>query len=219
MGSIRSFLRALTLRRVLVYLLGVLLLACGITLNTKTNLGVAPILSVAYNLSLLLGVPFSTMSFFYYCFLILFQLLLLGKGFAPVQWLQLGVSFLVSAFIGLFGRLLPEAGPAPARAVFLLLAILLTGAGIVLTVGADLIPNPGDGAAAAIARRSGWSLGLSKNVLDISSFAVALALGLVFRGRILGVGIGTVAAMLLTGRAVAVLQKPLLRLFSLSLPR
>lgn len=94
----------------------------------------------------------------------------------------------------------------------LLLAILLTGTGIVLTVGARFVPDPGDGMASAIARRTGKSLSLSKNILDIPSFLSAAALDLVFRGELMGVGIGTAVTMLLTGRAVALLQKPLLRL-------
>ena len=215
MERIRDFLRAFTPRRRAVYVIGVLLLACGITLNTRTDLGVAPILSVAYNLSLLLGIPFSLMSFFYYCFLILVQLALLGRRFAPVQWLQLAASFLTSFFIGLFSRLIPPAQGLPLRIGFLLLAILLTGAGIVLSVGAKFVPNPGDGTANAIALRTGRSLGLSKNILDIASFLLALLLGLLFRGKILGVGVGTVVTMLLTGRVVALLQKPLLRLAKL----
>ena len=215
MEAIRRFLRAFTPRRRLIYLLGVVILACGITMNTKTGLGVAPILSVAYNLSELTGIPFSTMSFFYYCFLILLQLLLLGREFEQIQWLQLAASFLTSAFIGVFSRLLPEARSLPGRAVLLLIAILLTGTGIILTVGARFVPNPGDGMANAIARRTGRSLGFSKNLLDIGSFLLAVVLGLVFRGRLVGVGVGTVVTMLLTGRVVALLQKPLLRLTGL----
>ena len=211
-----EFLRAFTPRRRVVYLLGTLLLGCGIAMNTKTQLGIAPILSVAWNLSELLGVPFSVMSFFYYCFLILLQYLLLGREFEQVQWLQLLASFFTSFFIGVFGRILPTAVTPLGRGAMLLGAILLTGTGIILTVGARFVPNPGDGMAAAIARRTGKSLGLSKNILDISSFLAAAALGFLFRGRLMGVGVGTVVTMLLTGRAVALLQKPLLRLAGLS---
>ncbi len=215
MEHIRAFLRAFTPRRRAVYLVGVVLLACGIALNTKTDLGVAPILSVAFVLSELSGVPFSIMSFLYYCFLILVQLLLLGRRFEQIQWLQLAASFLTSFFIGVFSRLIPAAGSLPLRIGFLLLAILLTGTGIILSVGARFVPNPGDGMANAIALRSGKSLGFSKNLLDIASFLIALSLGLLFRGRLLGVGAGTVVTMLLTGRAVALLQKPVLRLAGL----
>ena len=215
MEHIRAFLRSFTPRRRVVYLVGVILLACGIALNTKTDLGVAPILSVAFVLSELSGIPFSLMSFFYYCFLILLQLILLGRRFEQLQWLQLAASFLTSFFIGVFSRLIPAAGSLPLRIAFLLLAILLTGTGIILSVGAKFVPNPGDGMANAIALRTGKNLGFSKNLLDILSFLVALSLGLLFRGRLLGVGAGTVVTMLLTGRAVALLQKPVLRLAGL----
>ena len=212
MERTKEFLRAFTPRRRVVYLLGTLLLGCGIAMNTKTQLGIAPILSVAWNLSELIGIPFSLMSFFYYCFLILLQWLLLGRAFEPIQALQLVASFLTSFFIGIFGRFLPQAVSPVGRGAMLLGAIVLTGCGIILSVGARFVPNPGDGMASAIARRTGKSLGLSKNILDISSFLLAAALGFVFRGRLMGVGVGTVVTMLLTGRVVALLQKPLLRL-------
>ena len=215
MEHFRAFLRSFTPRRRVVYLIGVVLLACGVALNTKTDLGVAPILSVAFVLSELSGIPFSLMSFFYYCFLILLQLILLGRRFEQLQWLQLAASFLTSSFIGIFSRLIPTAGSLPLRIAFLLLAILLTGTGIILSVGAKFVPNPGDGMANAIALRTGKSLGFSKNLLDILSFLVALSLGLLFRGRLLGVGAGTVVTMLLTGRAVALLQRPVLHLAGL----
>ena len=215
MKKIRAFLHSFTPRRRVIYLLGTLILGCGIAMNTKTQLGIAPILSVAWNLSELIGIPFSLMSFFYYCFLILLQLLLLGREFEQVQWLQLLASFFTSFFIGLFGRVLPPAVSPAGKGAMLLGAILLTGTGIILTVGARFVPNPGDGMAAAIARRTGKSLGLSKNILDISSFLLAAALGFLFRGRLMGVGAGTVVTMLLTGRVVALLQKPLMHLSGL----
>ena len=215
MDRLRAFFRDFTPRRGVIFLVGLIILSCGLTMNTKTRLGVSPVLSVAWNLSQLLGISFSLMTFFYYCFLILLQLLLLRREFLPIQWLQLLVSFLTSFFIGIFDRFLPAAVTPVGRGAMLLLAIFLTGAGVVLTVGARFVPNPADGLVQAIARRTGKSLGLSKNLLDITSFVIAAILGLIFRGSLLGVGIGTVVTMLLTGRAVAWLQKPLLRLAGL----
>jgi len=216
MESIIKFLRAFTPRRRAAYLAGLCFLACGITMNTKTGLGVSPVISVAYNIAVLLGISFSVMTFIYYAFLILVQFLLLWNSFDHIQWLQIVTSFLTSALIGLFDRVLPGAQGAPARAGCLLLAIVLTGIGIILTVGAEFVPNPADGAARAIALRTGRSLGFSKNLLDLVSILLALALGFLFRGQILGVGIGTVVTMLLTGRAVALLQKPVLTLAGLT---
>ena len=40
--------------RVLFYAIGLLVLALGLTLNTKTGLGVSPIISVAYSVATIL---------------------------------------------------------------------------------------------------------------------------------------------------------------------
>ena len=215
MTKIRQFLSAFTPHRRLTYFIGILFLACGLTMNTKTQLGVSPVLSVAYNLAELLHISFGVMSFIYYVFLILVQLLLLRSEFDQIQWLQLLASFLTSAFISIYDYILPTAQTLPVRICMLVLAIVLTGIGIILTVGSKFVPNPADGTANAISTLSGWSLGFSKNVLDLVSILVALTLGLVFRHQILGVGIGTVITMVLTGRVVALLQKPVLKLAGL----
>ncbi len=198
-----------------MYLVGLVILACGLTLNKKTNLGISPILSVANAIAELTGISFSVMTFLYYCFLILLQFLMDREGFEQIQWLQLVVSFLTSAFIELYDRFLPQATVLWTQIPMLLLAILLTGIGVILTVGARFVPNPADGTVNSIAKKTKLSLGLSKNVLDVVSIAVALALGLIFRGQVIGIGLGTVIAMLLTGRVIALLQKPLLRLTKL----
>ena len=215
MKEIQDFLGAFTPRRRWAYLAGLGFLACGITMNTKTGLGVSPVISVPYCIAELLGIDFSVMTFVYYVFLILVQLLLLGRRFHHIQWLQLLTSFLTSALIGVFDRVLPAAEAIPLRGAELLLAIVLTGIGVILTVGAEFVPNPADGTAQAISLRTGKSLGLSKNLLDLISIVISLALGLLLRRQIIGVGIGTVVTMLLTGRAVALLQKPVLRIAGL----
>lgn len=212
MSKIKQFLSDFTPHRRLTYFIGILFLACGITMNTKTQLGVSPVISVAYNLADLLHVSFGVMTFVYYVFLILVQVLLLRKDFLQIQWLQLVASFLTSAFISLFDQILPTGSTIPVRIGLLALAIVLTGIGIILTVGSEFVPNPADGTASAVATRAGWSLGTGKNVVDLVSIVIALALGLIFSGRILGVGVGTIITMILTGRVVALLQKPVLKL-------
>ncbi|MBQ9700194.1 MAG: hypothetical protein IJV71_06180 [Lachnospiraceae bacterium] len=43
-----------TIFRTIIYIVGMLVLALGITLNTRTNLGVSPLISVAFCVSNLL---------------------------------------------------------------------------------------------------------------------------------------------------------------------
>ena len=49
--------------RWIFYILGMVVLAAGITLNTKTGLGVSPIISVAYCVSQIFELNFGDMTF------------------------------------------------------------------------------------------------------------------------------------------------------------
>ena len=67
----------------------------------------------------------------------------------------------------------------------------------------ELAPNPMDGLVSSLSQATGRSLGLCKNLLDVTCVGVTAALGLLLGGQVLGVGVGTLASMLLTGRVIA----------------
>ncbi len=195
------------IRRLLVYLLGIAVLAFGIALNTKTAMGVAPVISVAYCFTAMTGIGLGVTSFLWYLVLILLQALLLGRNFRPRQLLQIGVSFLTSWFIGIFDVILPTAQNLAGRLLLLALAIVITALGIILTVGMRLVPNPADALADVLGQKLKRGLGLGKNVLDLSCIALSVCLGYLALGHLTGIGIGTILTMLLTGRVVALLNR------------
>ena len=86
--------------------------------------------------------------------------------------------------------------------LLLLAAILFTGAGAAITVNMRLVPNPGDGIVAAVAEKIGRDQGFAKNLFDVGCVAVTCVLGLLASGGIVGIGIGTVAAMIGVGRSI-----------------
>ncbi|MBP1745222.1 MAG: hypothetical protein H6Q58_2200, partial [Firmicutes bacterium] len=49
----------------------------------------------------------------------------------------------------------------------------------------------------------GKGLGLGKNVLDVSCVLITVAIGLIFAGKVTGIGLGTLAAVLGVGRSAA----------------
>lgn len=193
-------------KRVLTYCIGILILACGITLNTKTRLGVSPVISVAYNIAQILHTPLGATTFVYYAFLIFLQFLLLPKDFSILQCGQIICAFLTSAFIQLFDLILPSPDGMPFRLLLLFVAIFLTGLGASITVGMKLVPNPADALANIIGKKIGRDLGLGKNILDAVCILLAVILGLVFSGSLLGIGIGTAVSVLFTGRVMALVQ-------------
>lgn len=60
--------------RFLVYTIGMFVLALGLTLNTLTNLGVSPIISVPYSISQITGLNLSNITFVVYAIFVVVQL-------------------------------------------------------------------------------------------------------------------------------------------------
>lgn len=199
-------------RRLLVYLIGIIILALGITLNTKTQLGISPIISVPYNISVISEIPLGVMTFIYYCFLILLQFLLLRSEFEPYQILQVAASLFTSVFIQIFDNVLPVPDSLAARIVLVFAAIIITALGASITVGMHYVPNPADGLADVVGQKLKKDLGFGKNTIDLISIAVALLIGFIFTGGLLGIGIGTILTMIFTGRFIALFRKPVGRL-------
>ncbi|MDO4557299.1 MAG: DUF6198 family protein [Lachnospiraceae bacterium] len=214
MNTQKRFLKKIISVRTFIYIIGIIILAFGITLNTKTQLGVSPIISIPYNISTICKIPLGVTTFLCYTVMVFLQWILLGKKFKPHQFLQILMSLITSAFIQLFDTLIPIANDLTLRYLLLLAAIIFTGIGAALTVGMKIIPNPADGLASVIGMKLGKDFGFGKNVFDLSSIFISLCLGLLFAGQILGIGIGTICAMIFTGRVIALMQKPTNLLFT-----
>ncbi len=199
--------------RILIYLVGIIILSFGITLNTKTGLGVSPIISIPFNISTLMEINLGTMTFIFYSLLVLLQILLLGRNFKIYQLLQLVMSLITSLFIDFFDQILPQAQNLPLKILLLAAAIIFTGLGASLTVGMKIVPNPADGFADVLGQKLKQGFGFGKNVFDLSCILLSLIIGFIFSGRIIGIGIGTIISMILTGRVVAFCQSKLMKYY------
>ena len=191
--------------RLFFYVMSLLILALGITLNTKTGLGVSPIISVSYNISELFQLNFGNVTFVYYVLFVFAQLIIRGKNRRWHDLLQIVVSMVFTRFLNLYNDYLPiHFEKLWQNVLLLILAVVLTRIGAALSVNMELVPNPGDGIVAALADFFHKDMGFMKNVFDISNVCFSLILGFVFGRYFLGIGIGTVITMLGVGRVIAV---------------
>lgn len=202
--------------RCLLYALGVAVLALGLTLNTKTGLGVSPIISIAFAATKALEVKFSYGVFLLYCLLVLGQFLIRGKDRRWTDLLQLPFSLVFSLLLDVYERWLPLQFDALWQNLLLLLAaVVCTGLGMCLTMNMHLVVNPADGMVQAMGWRLKKEAGLMKNLLDIVCVTMAFILDLCFNSLWTSVGLGTVVAMVLTGRVVSLCNRlfksPMLR--------
>ena len=203
--------------RFLFYMLGQIILAVGLTLSTKVNLGVSPILSIAYCASALTGRAIGDTSLVVYIVCIIAQVLLHikmtmepdhKKQVIILDLLQLPVSLIFTRVMNLFASLIPNfTGSLYIRIPLLLLAIICVGTGAAMTLDMRLIANPADGIVQVISDISGLKLGLTKNIVDISCVIFTATVSYLLTRRIIGIHIGTLLAMFGTGRVIAIFNK------------
>lgn len=186
------------------YLLGMLSLAAGITLNSMTGLGASAIVSVPFTLSRGMGWNFADLTLIVYILFVAAQFFILGRRSSWLFLLQIPLSIAFTRVMNAIQALIPyQSGNLFADLALLAAAIVCTGVGAAMTVDMALVPNPGDGIVSSIARRSGRELGLTKNIFDLCCVAISLALGAAFGDVLTGVGLGTVLSMLGVGRVIA----------------
>ncbi len=189
--------------RVIIYLLGMILLALGITLNTQAGLGASAIVSVPYTVSRGTGLDFSNMTLITYCVLVAAQFVIKGQKRRWIDLLQIIVSIVFTRFMALFQYgIRYQSGFLPTDLLVLVLGIFFTGIGAAMTVDMQLIPNPGDGIVSSLADRFGKELGFSKNCFDAFCVICSLVIGLMFGNPLLGIGLGTVLSMIGVGRVI-----------------
>ena len=193
--------------RLPVYLAGMVILCFGIVLNTKTGMGVAAINSVPYSVSRITGLTLGTCTFILYFIFIIAQLII-RRSFSLKIILQFPMALLFGRLVDFFDNLLNFMAKGYVDGFLLLAAaILLTGFGVTLSVGMDLVPNAADGMVNTLAWAAGWEFGKMKYTFDISMMCLTCIISLVFAHHIIGIGLGTVFSALLIGRVAGMFKK------------
>ncbi|OBR93289.1 MULTISPECIES: YitT family protein [Clostridium] len=190
--------------RGMMYCIGLVILALGIILNTKTGLGVSPIISIPYSISKIWNINLGNATMCIYILCVAGQAALRGKEFRPFDLLQVPMSIVFSRIINIFNDIIViNCDNLIMNLLLLAAAIMLTGIGAYITVQMKIVPNAADGFTQALAERTKKGLGLAKNITDISSVIITVVIGLVCAGKIVGIGVGTLVAVIGVGRAIA----------------
>ena len=200
-----------TLKRYLIFLVGLFVNSLGVSLITKANLGTSPISSIPYVLSLNFPFTLGNFTIFFSIFLIVLQLIILRKNFKLEHILQIPVSIIFGYFIDLtmilFSWVNPEAYIM--KIVYLLIGCLILGVGVYMEVLADVVMLPGESFVRAIVLTWKTNFGTTKICFDVSMSVIAAVLSFVFAGRLAGVREGTVIAALLVGFIARLIGKKL----------
>ena len=190
------------IKRYLLLLAGLAVMAFGVAFSIKASLGTSPISSVPYVVSLFAPLTVGTATIVMHCVFILLQILILRRNYHPIQLMQLPVA--------VFFGYLTDFGVWAVRGIHCstywqqwivcLIGILLVAAGVSLEVKAGVVVLAGEGVVLAICKvLPKIKFGYMKVGFDVTLVVIACILSFTFTGHLQGVREGTVAAALLVG--------------------
>ena len=223
--------------KLIVYLIGLLIIAVGINVSKLSGLGISPVSSIPGVLSKSFDISLGSMVIVVYCALVLAQLIVLRKKFRAKNILGVPVAIifgLMVDFVGIahfkptlagidigikaefdglmMGLKAPEGYPM--QLLYLLASIVIIGIGVFIYLKPKLVPMPAEGLAGAISEVSGKAFGNCKTFVDVGMITVALVLQIIllggfksFTGANAVVREGTVLSAICVGQVVKFLNK------------
>lgn len=188
-------------RRIVVFALGVMVSAIGVNLITLSGLGTPPPSTISLALSTILGQSFALWTFLFNVALVVLQLVLLRRNFPPKYLLQVPISIVFSWVI--------EASNGPisllvfdsylCELAMLLVGCLVLATGIWFELVGSVMLLPGEGFVDALARVFHQDFGKMKIASDVAMTIIAVVIGIVACGQVVGIREGTLIAALLVG--------------------
>lgn len=193
-------------KRYILFVISLFFAALGVAFTKHGELGVSPISSVANVLSCRFSsLSLGTWLIIWNCFMIVGQVILLGKKFQLIQLLQIPLSFLFGWFtdLGMWIVSVIPVNTYPVRVAMVIIGIVILGFGISLSVIANVIMNSGEAFVKAISDTFHRDFGNVKIAFDVLCVLIALVLSLIFFDfTIVGTREGTIISALLTGVVV-----------------
>lgn len=193
----------LTVKRILLFILGLFIMAFGVSFSIVSTLGTTPISSIAYALVLITNIDIGITTFVFNAALIFLQFLILRSGFHKKRLLQLINCIVFSYFNTLALAVvsqIPFDGSVLMMAVFLIVSIFLIAFGIFVYMPANIAPLPGEGCVEAIAIVTGWRFSTVKILFDASMVLTAIIMCWMWYASPFGaVNIGTIISAFMVG--------------------
>lgn len=200
--------KKIIVKRCLLYILGVQILAAGMMLMVRCNLGVSVGTSVYYVLSCkFTAISLGVWSYLAHGFVLVLMMLILRK----VKLFYLA-SFFTSMLLGysmdFYGMLLPESfhGIVP-RMALLCIGIVGVALGIALNYASGWPAAPFDTFSKEISKHFNWKISAVKTVFDVTCVTLSIIFGMILLEKIVGIGIGTVISAATTGVLVGGIKK------------
>ena len=189
------------IKRIILFV-GLFVMSLGVGLSIKSGLGVTPISSIPYSLTLASGVNIGITTVIFNALLVFLQIPILKKRFNPKRLLQLINAFMFGYFTDLSLWILSPMPDLPLDVNFTLLIVsmFLIAIGILIYMPANIAPLPGEGVVEAVSLAYDKRFSKVKVCFDTSMVVLSLIICGLFTSDIFGsVNVGTILAAIFIG--------------------
>ena len=194
-------------KRLVLYVVGLFLLALGATFSIIADIGVSPVTSLPYALALVTGLSVGIMTFVANFIYIILQVIFLKQ----IRWknfsIQLVIAFLFGSFTDVtiwLTKPLPEADSIWLIVLYFVLGLVLVAFALLFYFTSSLPTMPYDSLTYAVANKWHFPFGKTKMVSDMINVIVSIIICLVFIQSFGSIGIGTFIAAYGVGKLVGV---------------
>gem|GEM_PF-461630 len=196
-------------RRFIIYISGLFLLALGVAFSIKSGLGVSPVTSFPFALSLVLNQDVGFMSTVVFSFYVLLQIPLLRRSFKLKNLFQLAIASLFGFFVTLTTTIVAPLSTTGyfSQLILLGISLILIAIGILFYLTSNVIPMPSEGLVLAVQRATRVPFSRVKVLFDVTSVSLAGILLIFFYGNVVGLREGTVIAALGVGKLIGVFSR------------
>ncbi|MGX8792781.1 YczE/YyaS/YitT family protein [Oceanobacillus oncorhynchi] len=192
-----------------LFLLSLFIMGLGISLVTLAHLGTTPITSPPYAFSLFLPISFGMLTMLFNLLFVLIEIIMMGKNFPRVQYLQLLVGPILGIAIDFWSYLLIHI-PQPYYWVQLNMVVIgcvIIAFSTVIQLKAQVVNNPAEGIVKVISYKTSQEFGKVKLYFDISLVCLAMFISFIVFGSVQGVREGTIISALIIGPLIKLFQK------------
>ncbi len=211
--SMESKTEKLTLKRIVIYIIGILFVSLGIVLCKKCGMGISPISSIPFVLSYVTSLTFGNLTTLFHFINTILQMFLAKRWLDLKIWLQIPLAFFFGWAIDGFNYLIViDNRVLFYQIVALILSVFFTALGMVCMLEMNLIQNPPDGTVKQVSIMLKKKIGTVKIGYDVICVLISIFVSLVFLHKIEGFGLATIVSAIFVGKTVNWIKSVLLHI-------
>lgn len=197
-------------KNIVSYLFGLFVMTVGIAFSIKSNLGISPVSTIPYTMTVVWGVEIGLATIIFHCILVLIQFILLRDKFGWDNFAQIFVGIIFGYFtsfsVGLMS-FIPDSTNILISLTYMAISIVVIAFGIFLYLPPNLIPLAGEGAMQAVSIVFKNPFPKVKVGFDICMVVISAVTCIIFVHSLGSVGLGTIISAVLVGTTLNYIVK------------